>query len=158
MKKGMISILSMLTGVVIGASIVKKREGDKFEKACDKSNKHFELFCMMSQWVRVKQEGKNLSSYFEQNGYRKIAVYGMSYAGETLINELKGTKIEVAYGIDKNADHIFTGINTVSPEDTLEKVDAIVVTAITFFAEIEEKLSKKNDYPIISLEEVLYGV
>ena len=50
MKKGMISILSMLTGVVIGASIVKKREGDKFEKACDKSNKHFELFCMMSQW------------------------------------------------------------------------------------------------------------
>ena len=99
-----------------------------------------------------------MSSYFEQNGYRKIAVYGMSYAGETLINELKGTKIEVAYGIDKNADHIFTGINTVSPEDTLEKVDAIVVTAITFFAEIEEKLSKKNDYPIISLEEVLYGV
>lgn len=158
MKKGLVSVLSMLAGVAIGAGAVKKMESNKFEKVFDKSQKHFELFRMMSQWVKVKQEGKNLSLYLEQHGYTKIAVYGMSYAGETLINELRGTKIEVAYGIDKNADHIFTDINTVSAEDPLGKVDVIVVTAITFFAEIEEKLRGKVDCPIISLEDVLYGV
>lgn len=158
MKKGLISVLSLLTGTVVGAGTIKKIENRKLEKAYDKSKKHFELFLLMSQWVKVKQEGKNLSSYFEANGYKKIAVYGMSYAGETLINELKDTGIEVAYGIDKNADYISTEINTVSADDPLEKVDAIVVTAITFFAEIENKLRGKVDYPIISLEEILYEV
>ncbi len=157
-KKGLISVLFIFTGVVIGAGMIKKIENKKFKKIYDKSQKHFELFRMMSQWVKVKQEGKNLSSYFESNGYKKIAVYGMSYAGETLINELQDTGIEVAYGIDKNADFISTDINVVSADDSLEEVDAIIITAITFFAEIKEKLSEKVDCPILSLEDVLYGV
>ena len=40
----------------------------------------------------------------------------------------------------------------------LETVDAVVVTAITFFDEIEERLSEKVDCPIISLEDILYEV
>lgn len=157
-KKGLISVLFLLTGVVIGAGAVKKIENKKYRKIYDKSQKHFELFRMMSRWVKVKQEGKNLSTYFELNGYKRIAVYGMSYAGETLINELQDTGIEVAYGIDKNADFISTDINIVSADDSLEEVDAIVVTAVTFFVEIEEKLRDKVDCPVISLEDVLYGV
>ena len=43
-------------------------------------------------------------------------------------------------------------------EDDLKPVDAIVVTAITFFDEIKEKLSEKIDCPIISLEDILYEV
>ncbi len=35
-------------------------------------------------------------------------------------------------------------------------VDAIVVTAITFYDEIKEELSRKIDCPIISLEDILY--
>lgn len=157
-KKGLISVLFILTGAVTGAAAVKKVEDKKYRKMYDKSQKHFELFRMMSQWVKVKQEGKNLSSYFESNGYKKIAVYGMSYAGETLINELKDTGIEVVYGIDKNADVISTDINIVSADDSLEEVDAIVVTAVTFFVEIEGKLRDKVDCPVISLQDVLYGV
>ena len=48
----------------------------------------------------------------------------MSYAGETLLEELKGTDIQVAYGIDKNADSIYADVDVVSLEDTLEDVDA----------------------------------
>ena len=113
---------------------------------------------MMNQWVKVKQEGKNLASYFEKYGYKKIAVYGMSYAGETLISELKETDITIAYGIDKNAASIYVDVDVLSMEDNLEPVDAVVVTAITFFDEIEEKLSEKMDCPIISLEDILYEV
>lgn len=113
---------------------------------------------MMNQWVKVKQQGKNLSEYFEKNGYKKIAVYGMSYAGETLIDELKDSNITVTYAIDKNADSIYFDIDIISIEDDLKPVDAIVVTAITFFDEIEESLCAKVDCPIISLEDILYEV
>lgn len=158
MKKGAITILSALTGAAVGAGAVGKVESEKLDKMRAMSNKHLELFKMMSQWVKVKQEGKNLSSYFEKNGYTKIAVYGMSYAGETLINELENSTVTVAYGIDRNADSLYADIDIVSMDDDLEEVDAIIVTAITFFDEIEEKLSEKMDCPIISLDDILYEV
>lgn len=120
------------------------------------SDKHLTLFMMMNQWVKVKQEGKNLSSYFLKNRYKKIAIYGMSYVGETLLDELKDSEIEVAYGIDKNANSIHVDVDIVTTEDMLGTVDAIVATAITYFDEIKEKLSVKVDRPIISLEDILY--
>ena len=43
-------------------------------------------------------------------------------------------------------------------DDDLENVDAIVVTAITFFDEIAEKLEEKVNCPVISLEDILYEV
>lgn len=158
MKKGIISILCAVSGAVIGAGVVGKKAAGETEKAKTMSDKHLALFLMMNQWVKVKQQGKNLSSYFEKNQYKKIAVYGMSYAGKTLVDELKGTGITVAYGIDKKTDSIYADVDIVSVEDILEDVDVVVVTAITFFDEIEEKLAAKLDCPIISLEDVLYEV
>lgn len=158
MKKTVISILSTLAGAVLGAGAVKKVSLDKTKKIQSMSDKHLALFLMMNQWVSVKQEGKSLVTYFEMNGYKKIAIYGMSYAGETLVNELKNTGITVAYGIDQKADSLYTDLDMVTMEDDLDDVDAIVVTAITFFEEIEEQLLEKVDCPVLSLENILYEV
>lgn len=162
MKKGTLSILSAATGTLVGAIIgtraIAQTVGKVGSQAKQLSDKHLALFLMMNQWVKVKQEGKSLSSYFEKNGYKEIAIYGMSYAGETLLNELKGTDICVAYGIDKNADVIYADVDVVSVEDTLKDVDAVVVTAITFFDEIEKMLDAKLDCPVLSLEDILYEV
>lgn len=158
MKKTVISVLSAVIGAAAGAGVVKKSAAEETEKVRARSDKHLDLFLMMNQWVKVKQKGKNLSEYFNANGYKKIAIYGMSYAGETLVDELKGTPIEVAYGIDRNADSIYSDLDIVSMEDDLAEVDAIVVTAISFFDEIEEQLSMKIDCPIISLEDILYEI
>lgn len=158
MKKPILSVLSALTGAAVGAGVVGKASKDRLEVVRSYRDKHLVLFLMMNEWVRVKQEGKNLASYFEKNGFQRIAIYGMSYAGETLVNELKGTSVTVAYGIDKNASEMYSGMQIVSVEDDLEEVDAVVVTAITFFEEIEEKLSEKVDCPVISLEDILCEV
>ena len=158
MKKGVVSVLSLLVGATAGAVGVGKITGDKADEAMRLSNKHLGLFLMMNQWVKVKQEGKNLSDYFEKNGYKKIAIYGMSYAGETLVEELKNSNIEIAYGIDQKANSIYAEIDIVSVYDDLEDVDAVVVTAISFFDEIEEKLNEKLNCPILSLEDILYEV
>lgn len=158
MKKGLISVVSMLAGAAVGAGAIEKVEGDRINKVQKMSDKHLALFIMMNQWVKVKQASKNLSSYFNEKGYKKIAIYGMSYAGETLVEELRGTGVEIAYGIDKNASSLYSDIDIVSMDEALGEVDAVVVTPITFFDEIEEQLSQKLDCPIISLEDILYEV
>lgn len=158
MKKPVISILSTLAGAALGAGAVGKVALDKTKKVQLMSDKHLALFLMMNQWVKVKQEGKSLAVYFETNGFKKIAIYGMSYAGETLVDELKNTGLTVAYGIDKRADSLYADLEIVTMEDDLGDVDAIVVTAITFFDEIEEQLLEKIDCPILSLEDILYEV
>lgn len=158
MKKGIISVLSAVTGAAIGAGAVGKSERGKTNAANALAEKHLALFLMMDQWVKVKQEGKSLATYLEKNGYKRIAIYGMSYAGETLVDELKGSGIEVAYGIDKNAELIYADVDILTVDDDFAPVDAIVVTAITFFDEIEDMLSEKVDCPIISLEDILYEV
>lgn len=158
MKKGIYSFLAMIVGGVIGIVGEKRRMESKLIAARAMSDKHLALFLMMNQWVKVKQEGKNLSSYFELRGYREIAIYGMSYAGETLSEELKGSAIKVKYGIDKKAEDIYADFEIVTPDEKLEDVDAIVVTSIKFFDEIEGQLSQRLSCPIISLEDILYEV
>ena len=96
--------------------------------------------------------------YFKKNEYKTVAVYGMKELGERLCDELKGTDITVSYAIDKNADQLYADIDIVTPDDELAPVDVIVVTAITFFDEIEEMMSEKVDCPVISLEDIPYEV
>lgn len=126
-------------------------------KARTLEEKHLQLFLMMNQWVKIKQAGKNLADYLKERGYRKIAIYGMSYVGETLLSEFQKTEIEVVYGIDKNADKLSLDLEVVTLKNNkLKEVDAVVVTAISFYQEIKEQLSEKLNCPILSLENILY--
>lgn len=156
MKKRIIAVLSLIIGVVVGQCIAQRNMFKKLEEAQMMSDKHLELFKVMTQWVKVKQEGKNIADVLKEEGYLKIAVYGMSYVGESLVNELKDTGVRVLYGIDKNVDRISSTVDIVSINDNLEPVDAIIVTAISFFDEINKELSKKIDCPIISLDDIIF--
>lgn len=158
MKKSLVGITMALAGAGLGAAAAKKAGRNELLKWQQMSDKHLALFLMMNQWVKVRQEGKCLSEFFERNHYQEIAVYGMSYAGETLIDELKGSQVRVKYGIDKKAGRINNGLDMVTVEDDLQEVDAVVVTAVTFFDEIAEKLREKMHCPILSLEDILYEV
>lgn len=156
MKKGIKSVLAMLIGGLVGIGITEKRNRKKIDVAWKMSEKHFNLFIMMSEWVRIKQEGKSIADYLERNEYKTIAIYGMSYAGERLLEELQNSDVVVKYAIDKKADEKYSEVDIYSPAEELEAVDAIIVTAITFMDEIEKMLSKKVACPIISLEDILY--
>ncbi len=154
--KKYISILCVVAGVISWAYIVGKNMLEKLDEVRLISDKHLTLFILTVQWIKVKQQGKNVSDFLKEEGYENIAIYGMSYIGERLIDELKNTDINVVYGIDRNINFISSSIDLVSINDNLKAVDAIVVTAVTFFDEIYEELSKKIDCPIISLEDILY--
>ncbi|KAI4450836.1 hypothetical protein C823_005373 [Eubacterium plexicaudatum ASF492] len=82
----------------------------------------------------------------------------MSYAGETFFDELRDTSVEIVYGIDKKTSALNVELEVVSVDSELEEVDAVVVTAITYFDDIEKALSAKLNCPILSLEDILYEV
>ena len=63
MKKAIKSVLVMLIGGLVGIGITEKRNRKKIDAAWKMSEKHFNLFIMMSEWVRIKQEGKSIADY-----------------------------------------------------------------------------------------------
>lgn len=158
MKKGISTLLGMAAGAVAGAAAVGTTTSKKTKKRVEHQAKVHELYMALDQWLQIRQEGKTLVEYFTKNGYKTVAVYGMKELGERLCDELKDSDVMVSYAIDQNADSIYADVNVVVPDDELAPVDVVVVTAITYFDEIEEMLSEKVDCPIISLEDVLYEV
>ncbi len=158
MKKSIVSVITTLMGTAVGAGVVTYKKIKRQESDFKVIKKNEAILKMFNQWLSLKQEGKTIDKYFIDNGFHRIAVYGMSYAGERLIDDLKGTEIEVAYGIDRNADRIFSEVEIVNIDDSFQPVDAVVVTAIYNFDEIEEKLCDQVDCPIISLEDIIYEI
>lgn len=159
MKKSLMSsMFSLLTGTIAGSFVTKRIMDKRVQQNQKMADKHLALFLMMNQWVKVKQKGKHLVSYFEQNGYQEVAIYGMGYAGRTLADELENSSVRIKYGIDQNMDINDERFDIILPEDTFELVDVIVVTPITFFAEIEKRLREKTDCVIVSLEDILFGI
>lgn len=162
MSKGVNKVLSTLAGAAAGAAAggiaARSVSSKKIKELLDGHAKVHELYMAFDQWLRIRQEGKTLVEYFERNEYKTVAIYGMKELGERLFDELEGSGIEVRYIIDKKADAIYADVDVITPEDDLEPVDVIVVTALYYFDEIEEMLSDKVDYPIVSLEDILYEV
>jgi len=156
MNKKAMAILNFILGTATGAGVISYKKIKRQDNDFKVIKKNEAIMKMFNQWLILKQEEKSIVSYFKENGFNKIAIYGMSYAGERLLADLKNTDIEVAYAIDRNAEHIFSEVEIVTLEDSLQDVDVVVVTAIYNFDEIEEKLSNLMDCPIVSLEDIIY--
>ena len=53
-------------------------------------------------------------------------------------------------------ENIIYPIRVFNPDTFNEKIDAVIVTSIAFYAEIEELMRKKTNAEIVSLEEIVY--
>ncbi len=153
-------VLAVVAGLASAAAMGGVVTFKKVTFAGIKKDKFRLYYDAMNQWLVLKNAGKGLEDYFANNGYKNIAIYGMGELGNRLYEELTGSdKVEVKYAIDKNSGYLYEGdLSIVSIENELEMVDVIVVTAIFDFESIQETLSKKIQYPIVSLEEVVFEV
>lgn len=159
MKNTIIStIAGTVTGAVTGSMLVYKKQKKVIDRKTEHQAKMKEFYELLVAWLALKQENKSLSDYFTKNNYKTVAIYGMKELGERLLDELQGSEIEIKYIIDRNADEIYVDLDVLTPDDELEDVDVVVVTAIHYFGEIEEEMSNKMSCPIISLEDVIYAV
>lgn len=143
-------------GCITGCLTCLKKIKNMHKKYSDAEIKSKEFYDLLLEWLKVEQSGQSISLFFEKNGYKKIAIYGMKELGWALHDELKGTGIDVKYGIDKAMDMSYDEMVVYSPEEDLPDVDVIVVTAIHYFYEIKDYLKEKTNAEVISLEEVIW--
>lgn len=158
MNKLLLSGISAIAGFGVGTVLIGNKMNDVIVDKQASEEKFRIMYKMMERWMYIKQNGEGLDLYFKSYGYKNIAVYGMGDIGKILVNELRDSDIHVAYGIDRNPVTFDEKIEIYSPDEELQKVDAVVVTAIAYFDDIESKLSQKMDCPIISLEDIIYEV
>lgn len=127
----------------------------KDSKTTKQADKFRKMFLAMNKWMNNYLKGKKADQFLLQKGYHSVAIYGMNYMGKTLLEELKGSKVNVEYAIDRNADNISVGLKIFKPCEDLPKVDAIIVTSISSYMDIRRLLEQKGAYNIISLEEII---
>lgn len=121
-----------------------------------KTDKFEMYYNLLERWLTVHEEGRTISEILSKRNITEIAIYGMGKIGKHVISELKGSAVTVLYAIDRTKSGIYDTITVRQSDDMLPEVDAIIVTVIDEFDEIEEMLGECVLYPIISLEEILY--
>lgn len=158
MKKKFTNLLLIGLGAIAGSLGIMSVKNKKLEEKDKKIKKFKDYYNMLNQWLALKQEGMTLEQYFVENHYKSIAIYGMGEMGSRLYEELKDSSIEIKYAIDKNPGFTYSDLDVMEMEDELEPVDAVIVTAIFAFDDIDEPLSEKMNCPVISLEDVVYDI
>lgn len=133
---------------------MKKRQNGS-DKINTEKEKYYWMFRFMDDWMNKKIKGLNVADYLVKRNYNSIAIYGMSYIGQTLINELEDTKIFIKYGIDRDAEVYWDTFPIKKPDQITDDVDAIIVTTAMCFEEIRHTLRERVKCPVISLEEIV---
>lgn len=159
MKKVILTVLEGIAGFFAGFYLGIQRATDKvdkgliaYEKNQHKSESSVDL---MNIWIKKLHEGKSLAILCKKKKYRNVAIYGMNYMGERVLEELTAGQINVVYGVDKAAHKIKSDIKVLEPSASLEQVDAIIVTPISYYEEIKNVLQNKLVCPILSLEDMI---
>lgn len=153
-----IIIIILLVIVVVVEYIICrkcKENGNKSKEQCVKLN---EFYNILLRWIQVHQEGKQLTTFFRNNGYKTVAIYGMKEIGQALVDELENTDIEVKYGIDRDAPNIYVGLDLYTPDEKLPEVDVVVITAVHYFSEIKTNLENRMNSAIVSIEDVVWEI
>lgn len=133
---------------------MKKRQ-NKVDIINEEKDKFYWMFRFMDDWMNKKIRGLNVEDYLLKRNYSNIAIYGMSYIGQTLINELENSKISIKYGIDRDAEVYWDTFPIKRPNQITDDVDAIIVTTVMCFDEIRHTIRERVKCPVISLEEIV---
>lgn len=156
MRKQIIFIGLSGLAIGIGVWLKVKNLNNKINETTELAEKNRVQFILVNQWLKLRQRDGSICSYLSENGYKKIAIYGMGYIGERLLCELENSDVKIAYGIDKRADGITSSIAIYSLNENLPKVDAVIVSEPFYFGEVEYLLKEKLACPVLSLEEIVY--
>ena len=154
-KARRIPIFILYSAVLFGAGILctGKKAGSVIIKKQQNLEKNQKFYGIVDAWLKKKQQGKNMVDFLKKNAFHSVAIYGLANIGRLLEEELKG-HIGISYGIDRR--EISAEFPVYKPEDDLPETDAVIVTAVFEFEEIEDILKKKLNCPIYSIEDILY--
>lgn len=119
------------------------------------ADKAFQMFHIMNNWHIMTNRKMSITSFIAEKGYKKIAIYGVSYIGERLYEEFEMNNIEVAYGIDAQARDFNNELQIYCVEDKLPKVDLVIVTIVGDEEVYKNNIASKIDCDVLSINEII---
>lgn len=102
--------------------------------------------------ARLQKQGFSIADFLLKKHCRRVSIYGFGLLGKLLLELLKNTEISLVDIIDKRIIHNSAmKVSTVPLAESNKDVDAVVVTAVTDFENIEKELSSNGYQRIYSL-------
>lgn len=150
-KRG--TVMLVLGGAFVLGGVIR----NIYNRICakDAMNRKLSMYYdILNCWLELKQRGDSIETWFLDNGYKAIAIYGMGDLGKHLYDELKDTGVNVKYGIEGATNGWYLDLEIKPLDEKLKRADVIVVTPVFAFDEIKRKLGEKVDCPIISLHDI----
>ena len=99
---------------------------------------------------------KSIGDYLRNIGIENVIIYGMSYIGKCLYEELEKEGFEISDIIDKKSNIYINKRKVKNLNEKIELADAIIVTAIYYFDELEIVLKNKFNIPIMAIDDIIY--
>lgn len=158
MKKFFFFLLGALIGIVTGTALMEIEKIESERKIQARCNKFLNYYTMLTLWMKIKHQKRSLAEYFAKRNIESIAIYGMGEVGQRLCEELLENQITIKYAIDKNMNTPFYDIAIKKPNDTLESVDLVIVTATYEYDVIQKELENTFSCPIVSLNEIVFSL
>ena len=114
----------------------------------------YELMEKPELFVSLKE---NLSRYFDMNGYRNIAVYGVGKMGSLILRNVDTAQLESICIIDENKSACFDGMEKISVEELVDRkeIDVLLVTPLLDYPQIEAQICSMCEIPVVSAKELM---
>lgn len=114
------------------------------------------FYQILTRWVEMKIKGGSVAEVIKKRGIHMVAIYGYAEMGKLLCMELVQAGMEVVYVLDRKVTHTENEkIPVFVPQKGLPEVEAVVVTAVYYFHEIEKELMEMGFHNIVSLRDLV---
>lgn len=114
----------------------------------------YELMENPKLFVSLKE---NLTRYFQMNGYRNIAVYGVGKLGTLILRNIDTKRLESICTIDEKKTARFENVETINIQELADrkKTDVVLVTPLLDYPQIEAQICSICDIPVVSAKELM---
>lgn len=136
-------------------SYIQKEGESGIQKTDLRYQKSEAALTLAVKWLKIKQDGHNLSEYFIRNHIYSIAIYGMAALGCRLYDELEQGPVEVKYLLDRNPRGMEAVYDFATLDDEKMEIDAIVVTVARAERQIINEIKNIGYSQVIGLSEIL---
>ena len=136
--------------------VIQEYHSKQEEKLKEIAERRTSFYNLLSKWMELKFKGVSVADSLIEKGYKNVAIYGAGKHGKFLLNDLKGSKINICYLIDKNTClQNELGFPVYSMKDDLPKVDVIIITPYLEMKNIQRDILNKGDYNILGLDSLI---
>lgn len=135
--------------------LLKKTVKEDIYRRIQSADKNRKMLSLYDQWIRLQNQGVTCLQFLKKKRYRTVAIYGFGIIGKQLQVLLQGSELLVEYYIDRDTFYYMKNIPVYDLEDTLPKVDVILVSLVEHEDDIKKMLYSKTKADIWTINEII---